>query len=564
MKKTIIALLLAIGLLLGCLCGAKASSLTRAEMYEAYQAELHRYFDGDDYMPLEELTAGFESLGAYKKSAAFSYYTAILRDVEADSYGRIPMLLDWMRIDSAFGELLEEEGFASVDELEQYAQGRQAEDQGDAITAIACYRKAVSMPDSLMRIARLDSASLETQYQHALGLLRTAGQTAGGYATAADILSALAGRGYRDSAELLTEAQARLRICELQSAPPQRAANAVLMAEDYNEGGDYKIDIYSDGTCTISEHVGADRDVNIPATLYGYRVTAIGEQAFYMRGLNSVVIPEGVEHIHDNAFAFNSQMQAVSLPQTLRSIGNSAFQNCHQLKSLDLPAGIRFIGNHAFFKCLLTSVTIPGTVTSIGINPFQHCTSLREIIVDPYNQHYCIENHALMSRTGRLICYPGSGPATFRMPDSVTSIGDRALVGCATLVQIELSEEQSRLYRNPRGFLLDNNGTLLFAASAQALGVTDYVIPEGTRKLPIFTLHEDDQLVSIVIPEGMTVIENGCFWECPHLMSITLPRSLTSIGNNCFKTDNGRVFHVPEGSYAQQFVMKYGHNSTTY
>lgn len=566
MRKTITVLLLALGLLLSCVCGAQAGALSRADLYAALLQELHCYFDGDGSMLPEDLSAGFEELGAYKKSAAFSYYTAVLRDVEAGAYGRISMLLDWMRIDQAFSTLLAEEGFPAIDELEQYANGRQAEAMGDSSTAIACYRKAVSLPDSLIRIARLDSADLETQYQSAIALLGTAGQTLSGYERAVELLTVLAERNYRNSAALLHEAQARLAVCVLQTAPPQRAANAVLVTEGYRpDSSDFTIDIYSDGTCTIGGYHGASPDVYIPAMLYGYRVTEIGKAAFQLHtDLRTVVIPEGVDRISDSAFCFCFQLQSVTLPKTLQHIGEGAFQQCKALTAIDLPAGLRHIGSFAFFFCDLTSVTIPSAVSYIGANPFQHCMDLREIVVEPFNQDYYIENHALMSRSGCLIAYPGSGPVTFRMPDSVTTIGDRAFIGCVTLVQIELSPEQSRLYRNPRGFLLDGDDTLLFAASAKALGVTDYVIPTGTRTLPPFTLHSDQQIRSVVIPEGVTSIGGACFYECPQLKRVTLPRSVTDIHENCFKLDNERLLLVPEGSYAHQFLIEKGHHCQTY
>lgn len=158
MYKRITTFLLTLSLLIGCLCGAQARSLSRAEVYEALQQELHRYLDGDDAMPPEELTAGFQSLGAYKKSAAFSYYTAILRDTETDIFEQLELYTSLMRLDEDFCALLTEAEFPSVDELEAYALGRQAEAAGDWPSAVTYYEQSIAVLDSMLRLAQLRMA----------------------------------------------------------------------------------------------------------------------------------------------------------------------------------------------------------------------------------------------------------------------------------------------------------------------------------------------------------------------------------------------------------------------
>lgn len=158
MHKRITTFLLILSLLIGCLCGAQAGSLSRAEVYEALQEELHRYLDGDDAMLPEELTAGFQSLGAYKKSAAFSYYAAILRDTEADVFDQLDLYTSLMRLDEDFCVLLTEAEFPSVDEVEAYALGRQAEAAGDWPSAITYYEQSIAVLDSMLRLAQLRMA----------------------------------------------------------------------------------------------------------------------------------------------------------------------------------------------------------------------------------------------------------------------------------------------------------------------------------------------------------------------------------------------------------------------
>ena len=100
--------------------------------------------------------------------------------------------------------------------------------------------------------------------------------------------------------------------------------------------------------------------IAIPSSLGGYRVTSIGNGAFYDRSwLTGVTIPNGVT-----------------------SIGSSAFSGCSGLTSVTIPDGVTSIGDRAFSGCSgLTSVTIPDSVTSIGYGAFYGCSGLTNMVL---------------------------------------------------------------------------------------------------------------------------------------------------------------------------------------
>jgi len=76
-------------------------------------------------------------------------------------------------------------------------------------------------------------------------------------------------------------------------------------------------------------------------------VTEIAANAFQSSGLTSVVIPEGVTLMGNQAFYGSSSLRSVSLPSSLTSLSDQAFRQTG-----------------------LTSVTIPSTVTDIGYLTF--------------------------------------------------------------------------------------------------------------------------------------------------------------------------------------------------
>ncbi|MDR2468663.1 MAG: leucine-rich repeat domain-containing protein [Spirochaetaceae bacterium] len=77
---------------------------------------------------------------------------------------------------------------------------------------------------------------------------------------------------------------------------------------------------------TIVGYFGKEKSIIIPPNIDGLPVTSIGEQAFMMRGLTHVVIPDSVLIIGRQAF-FGNQLKNIYLPPSVRTIGDSAFDN---------------------------------------------------------------------------------------------------------------------------------------------------------------------------------------------------------------------------------------------
>ena len=70
-------------------------------------------------------------------------------------------------------------------------------------------------------------------------------------------------------------------------------------------------------------------------------------------------------------------LTSVVIPNSVTSIGNNAFSDCTGLTSVKIPNSVTSIGNYAFLGCTgLTSIVIPNSVTTIGWNAFNACESL--------------------------------------------------------------------------------------------------------------------------------------------------------------------------------------------
>ena len=74
---------------------------------------------------------------------------------------------------------------------------------------------------------------------------------------------------------------------------------------------------------------------------------------------------------------FENKIQSIVLPNGITHIGNNAFSNCTGLSEITIPNTVTSIGNYTFYGCSgFTSITIPNSVTSIGYSAFADCSSL--------------------------------------------------------------------------------------------------------------------------------------------------------------------------------------------
>lgn len=88
--------------------------------------------------------------------------------------------------------------------------------------------------------------------------------------------------------------------------------------------------------------------------------------------------------IADELFSFQggswkSKITSVVMPNGLTTLADNAFNGCTSLNNVGWSPALTSIGNDAFFKTGFTSITIPEGVTSIGYEAFSFCNSLSSI-----------------------------------------------------------------------------------------------------------------------------------------------------------------------------------------
>ena len=231
------------------------------------------------------------------------------------------------------------------------------------------------------------------------------------------------------------------------------------------------------------------------------RVTEIGDEAFEECKAVTISIPDTITHIGNWAFHGCSGLTSITIPNSVTSIGKSAFHGCSGLTSITIPNSVTSIGKSAFHGCSgLTSITIPESVTSIGNGAFWGCSGLTSIVVEEGNSTYDSRDNcnAIIETTNNTLI---RGYQNTTIPNSVTSIGDRAFSGCS--------------------------------------GLTSITIPNSVTSIGEGAFSGCSGLTSITIPNSVTSIGKEAFLGCSGLTSITIPNSVTSIGEEAFSGCSG-------------------------
>ena len=143
-----------------------------------------------------------------------------------------------------------------------------------------------------------------------------------------------------------------------------------------------------------------------------------------------------------SAFENCDSLVSVTIGPNVTSIGNRAFYSCNSLSSVTIGDSVTSIGSSAFYSCgSLSSVTIPDSVTSIGTGPFAACRSLTGINVSVGNNAFCSEGGVLFNKDmSTLVQFPGGVGGDYRIPDSVTSIGNYAFYDCESLSTVSIPD----------------------------------------------------------------------------------------------------------------------------
>ena len=338
--------------------------------------------------------------------------------------------------------------------------------------------------------------------------------------------------------------------------------------------------------------------VSLPSSL-----KTIGANAFCeCTQLKKVDFSEGLSEIEDSAFQ-ECGLEEVRIPSSCTIIAEWSFQNCPELSRVILHDKVQLIEDFAFESCpKLTTVLIPKE-TIVSENAFDD-----EVIIERFetvsaekesglNNAYADFPEFLIASTGILIKYLGKNKPNLELPKGLTGIGARALKSHYELESITIPEGVTHIDNRacancsnlkeislPSTLQSVGNGafertgieTISLPASLVYLGENAFwycknlkrvVFCGSIDRIRFGTFMDCESLNTIIIPDGTKTIESHAFVysDSNQPRDIFIPASMTEIVLNRDDVNN-TVFHVQQGSKAEQYCITYGikHDKLSY
>ena len=264
-------------------------------------------------------------------------------------------------------------------------------------------------------------------------------------------------------------------------------------------------------------------------------LTSIGQFAFspYTDGtggtykesnLESVKFGTGLKTIGNYAFYDDRKISKLEFTDKLTSIGSYAFYNCGNLQSIAIPDNVTKIDNNTFENCSsLKSVSIGKSCTTISATAFNNATALEKITVSADNEKYSSVDGALLNKEKTsIILYPKSKSGEFVIPDTVTSIADRAFSSCPNLTKITI------------GANVESVGAYAFSDCS---ALSDVVFKDSTMEKKVigdYAFYNCQALSNVDFGNAVTSIGNFAFMIDKSLENVEFPDSLESIGRYAF------------------------------
>lgn len=284
--------------------------------------------------------------------------------------------------------------------------------------------------------------------------------------------------------------------------------------------------------------------VEIPSSINGYRVDSIGADAFFnKKQLKSVIIPDSVTIIFDNAFR-ESGLEAVEIPASVETIWDFAFEGCKSLKTIYIGRNVdKWPGNPddihvtsfrraVFANCSNLETVVVGDhlFRNFKVDLFAGCDKFSKFTSFPDGKYIKVSNNLLVYINCKSIEYAPHTLTSVTIPSDVESIEPGAFFRCEKLVKFKV-EKYNNCFTAKDGILYDKSGKTLVRCP---VGLESVVIPDGVTKIGAYAFYGCKKLESITIPSSVSKIEKYAFSCCRRLSNIIIPNNMIKISKTAF------------------------------
>ncbi len=296
-------------------------------------------------------------------------------------------------------------------------------------------------------------------------------------------------------------------------------------------------------------------EFRIPSQINGYRVTAIGDNAFAgCNRLTKVIMTDNIKSIGSYAFAGCENLSSITFSKNIETLGTNAFQNTYFFDHLpsDSVSAIHGILFHVGSSVVPNNTVILENHDSVA--PSEYATGYNIIYMDDWvargdSQIKVWSDGLFLNMEGLVYCelpniktFTTVPVDTFEncinlegvsFPESITKVEDSAFMGCSSLENIQISSH------------IENIGNYAFASS----GVINPVLPETLTTIGNGAFSGCENITEINWPETLTSIPEAIFENCVNLTTFNLTdasyQNVKNLGNSAFSNTKLTTFDIP-------------------
>ena len=245
--------------------------------------------------------------------------------------------------------------------------------------------------------------------------------------------------------------------------------------------------------------------------------TVIGQDAFFMSKLSSVVLPSTLTELAFDAFGYCSNIIELVIPEGVTSVGDYAFDHCTKLETLHLPSSLTVIGSRLCNGNNAITDVYSDIVEPFGINDNSFSTTV-------------YQNALLHVPAGTIHSYKNSeGWKNFQKIEDnavkITFADSKVKAICVSNWDTDGDGELSE----PEAAAVSTLGTAFKNSAIDTFNELRYFTGLTSISGNAFA---NSTVKSITLPENITSLEAGALLYCTQLTVIHLPASVQVLGKN--------------------------------